>query len=194
MLPDLRLHGVEIMSNLPWENGKQSRQKGVQMLSKSCPMSNQAKAVVSVSEMARMVGLSRARFYQLIGTTFPWPLYDVASHRPFFNQELQQVCQEVRQHNCGIDGVPLLFYTRRPQAPTTPKKRKPLRLDKKPAEDKHTDLIDGIKGLGLMVTAAQVASAIKESFPNGVAGLERAEVMRAVFLHLNRHISEDNVH
>ena len=32
---------------------------------------SQTKAVVSVAEMARMVGLSRARFYQLVGTTFP---------------------------------------------------------------------------------------------------------------------------
>ena len=31
------------------------------------------KAAVSVAEMAQMVGLSRARFYQLVGTTFPSP-------------------------------------------------------------------------------------------------------------------------
>ena len=33
----------------------------------------QTKAAVSVAEMARMVGLSRSRFYQLIGTAFPQP-------------------------------------------------------------------------------------------------------------------------
>ena len=50
---------------------------------------NQTKAAVSVAEMATMVGLCRARFYQLVGTTFPWPQYDVATRRPFYNEELQ---------------------------------------------------------------------------------------------------------
>ena len=36
-------------------------------------MSVEIKAAVSVAEMARMVGLSRARFYQLVGSAFPHP-------------------------------------------------------------------------------------------------------------------------
>ena len=39
-------------------------------------MTVEVKSAVTVSEMARMVGLSRARFYQLIGTAFPYPLYN----------------------------------------------------------------------------------------------------------------------
>ncbi len=35
------------------------------------PMGDQTKTAVSVAEMARMVGLSRARFYQLIGSRLP---------------------------------------------------------------------------------------------------------------------------
>ena len=68
------------------------------------------KAVVSKSEMARMVGLSPARFAQLVGTTFPWPLYDIKSRRPFYTEELQEVCLSVRKRNCGVDGKPVLFY------------------------------------------------------------------------------------
>ena len=49
------------------------------------------KAVVSISEMARMVGLSRSRFHQLIGTTFPWPLYDVKSRRPFYTENFRSL-------------------------------------------------------------------------------------------------------
>jgi len=45
------------------------------------------KSIVSISGMARMVGLSRARFYQLVGTTFPWPLYDIATRRPFYGEK-----------------------------------------------------------------------------------------------------------
>ena len=69
-------------------------------------MVEQTKTVVSVAEMARMVGLSRQRLYQLMGCTFPWPLYHVGTKRPFYTEELQQVCLEVRRRNCGIDGRP----------------------------------------------------------------------------------------
>ena len=48
-------------------------------------MNEATKSIVSISDMARMVGLSRARFYQLVGTTFPFPVYDVATHRPFYD-------------------------------------------------------------------------------------------------------------
>ena len=54
----------------------------------------ETKNVVSVSEMARMVGLSRSRFYQLIGTTFPEPLMD-DKKRPYYSEELQAVCVEM---------------------------------------------------------------------------------------------------
>ena len=45
------------------------------------------KAVVTVAEMARMVGLSRARFYQLMGSTFPEPSRDEETGRPYYTEE-----------------------------------------------------------------------------------------------------------
>jgi predicted DNA-binding transcriptional regulator AlpA len=149
------------------------------------------KAAVSVAEMARMVGLSRARFYQLIGATFPPPLYTEVTRRPFYDEELQAVCLDVRRRNCGIDGKPVLFYARRPLAAPVPG-RKP----KKAAGggDKYADLVDGLKSLGLAgVTAAQVAEAVKEMYPNGVPETTNGEVLRAVFLHLRRRNTSDNV-
>ncbi len=125
----------------------------------------QTKAVVSVAEMARMVGLSRARFYQLIGTAFPAPVYDVATRRPFYDEDLQKSCLEVRRRNCGVDGKPILFYSRRPV--TTLPARKPKKIAAV-IDDKHADLRDGLKALGLAtVTAAQVAEAVKEPIPAG---------------------------
>ena len=70
----------------------------------------QCKSVVSVAEMARMVGLSRGRFYQLVGTAFPWPVYDIKTRRPYYDAEGQSRCLDVRKRNCGIDGRPVLFY------------------------------------------------------------------------------------
>ena len=149
---------------------------------------SETKIIVSISDMAKMVGLSRARFYQLVGTTFPSPFYDLATRRPFYNEELQQVCLEVRRRNCGIDGKPLMFYSRRL---SSTKKRTPVRIPKQ-ANDNYGHLIDGLKSLGLIVAPAQVAAAIKDIYPNGIVGTAQGEVLRAVFLHIKRQDTADN--
>ena len=153
-------------------------------------MIDETKAVVTVAEMARMVGLSRQRFYQLMGTTFPYPLYRVTTRRPVYPEELQKVCLEVRRRNCGIDGKPVMFYASGHQ----PCVRKPVRKTKHPAKSKqHAGLIEGLTALGLIVSETQVAKAVKLVFPNGIDGKEEGEVLKAVFLHLKRQDSGDNV-
>ena len=134
--------------------------------------------MVSVSEMARQCGLSRSRFYQLVGTTFPFPVYDIASRRPGYTEELQQVCLDVRRHNCGIDGKAVMFYARRVLG-------KP-RVAPAKTKAKHADLIDAIKSLGLSVTAGQVEAAVTELFPNGTDRVNHGEVIRSVFVHLKK--------
>jgi len=149
-------------------------------------------SMVSVSEMARQCGLSRSRFYQLVGTAFPFPVYDITSHRPCYTEELQQVCLDVRRHNCGIDGKAVMFYCRRGADALTPKRSRKLKAAG--CDGKHANLLDGLRSLGLTtVTALQVASVIKELYPSGTMGVEQGEVLRAVFLHIKRQNSEDNV-
>ena len=149
------------------------------------------KAVVTVAEMARMCGLSRARFYQLMGTIFPEPSRDETTGRPFYTEEQQQVCLEVRRRNCGVNGRPVLFYAKgnRPAA------KAPKRRTTKPKKsNEHTELIDAVRSLGLTtVTVDQVAVAIKDLFPSGTQDVPSAEVIRAVFIHLKRKDSSDNV-
>ncbi len=150
------------------------------------------KAVVTVSEMARMVGLSRARFYQLIGTAFPWPVYSVATRRPLYVEELQKVCLEVRRRNCGIDGRPVLFYSRRSGGVTAIARSK--QKQQRPADDHLASVIEGIRSLGLTsANRQQVDAAIAHLYPNGVDGLDQPEVLRAVFVHLMRQDSRNNV-
>jgi len=152
------------------------------------------KSVVSVAEMARMCGLSRARFYQLQKEQyFPQPLYDVATRRPFFNEEMQKICLEVRKRNCGVNGKPILFYS-----PRHPLGQQPTPVKKPKAEPKkksqYADLIDGLRALGLeSVTAAQVESVVKELFPAGIQKLDSGEVVRAVFLRIKRRNTGDSV-
>ena len=149
------------------------------------------KSAVSVAEMARLVGLSRGRFHQLVGTTFPCPVYDLRTRRPFYTAELQQVCLSVRNRNCGIDGKPVLFYAQRRMTITTAKPS----LRKRPNKvNDHADLIKGLRSLGLGdATAAQVATAVKVLYPNGVQGVDQGEVLRMVFLAIKRRNSADNL-
>jgi hypothetical protein len=139
--------------------------------------------------MARMVGLSRARFYQLVrGGVFPQPVYDKG--RPVYTDEMQQVCLEVRKKNRGVNGEPVLFYARRWSAEPARRKK---RADPLPARNKDiAALLDGLNALGLTTTtAAEVLKVTGELFPQGTAGMDQAEVLRAVFLHLKRQNQGD---
>jgi len=147
------------------------------------------KMAVTVADMARMVGLSRARFYQLMKAgVFPAPSMDEAKKRPFYDQEAQKVCLEVRRKNCGVNGQVVLFYARRQVI--APPKKKP-----KAAPNKHpqAELVEALKALGLTATAAEVGEAVGELFPGGGSGQDEGEMIRAVFLHLKRRNSGGNV-
>ena len=147
---------------------------------------------ISITDMAKMVGLSRPRFYQLIGTTFPFPIYDIATRRPFYDEEGQRLCLEVRKRNCGINGKPIMFYSRRlAQTAATPATKRPSNKKAKP--DNFGRLTEGLKSLGLVVAPVQVAATVKELYPNGVSEMDQGVVLRTVFLHLKRQDSSDNV-
>ncbi len=153
-------------------------------------MSEETKAVVTVSEMARMCGLSRARFYQLQKAgVFPAPVYQAG--RPVYTEEQQVVCLEVRRSNRGVNGEPVLFYSRR--RPIAPIKKSPRPSTTTPKNKDVAALLDGLNALGLTTaTAAQVVEVTKELFPQGTDDLDQAEVLRAVFLHLKRRNSAGN--
>ena len=144
-------------------------------------MGFETKVAMNVAEMARMLGLSRARFYQLIGSAFPYPVYDVSTRRPFYDEESQQKCLEVRQRNCGSDGKPILFYCRRSSV-SIPTRKKPVPVMK----TKSNFLLDGLRSLGLVVAQAQVDAAVKQLFPRGIDGVDPAEAVRSIFIHLQK--------
>jgi hypothetical protein len=153
-------------------------------------MNEQFKHAVTIAEMARMVGLSRSRFYQLIGKAFPEPSRD-ESGKPFYAEEQQQMILDVRRRNCGINGKPILFYAPRHSAPAPIKKRRPKNIE---IQDGHAAITEGVKALGLpMVTVVQVSETIKQLFPNGIDGITPGEVIKQVFLSLKRQNSSDNV-
>ena len=159
------------------------------------------KAIATVREVCRLVGLSPARFYQLVKSgIMPPPCYCIQTRRPFYNEDQQRICLDVRQRNCGINGQPILFYARRHEAsgpvstpsPTTTRMPTKPRAKAAPKGDRHTDILDGLRSLGLTsVTAAQVAEVVKELFSKGIKDVDRGEVIRAVFLRLKRQDTGD---
>lgn len=147
------------------------------------------KVAVSVADMAKMVGLSRGRFYQLMESgVFPRPERHAETGRPFYSEEQQKVVLDVRRRNCGINGQPVLFYARRlPTGPPPAKlpRRKPTRAEPAPKVESHADLLAAVQALGLSgVTATSVADAVAVAFPTGTAGVDEGEVVRTVFLRL----------
>lgn len=148
-----------------------------------------SKCAVSVTEMARAVGLSRARFYQLVKQgRFPPPDKEPITGRPCYYEDGQRRVMEVRRRNCGIDGKPVLFYARRRDCGyNRPKPPKP----KPEVEKKDVNaLVAGLNTLGLTTaTAAQVQVVTNELYPGGTAGIDQGVVLKAVFLELHRRNS-----
>lgn len=159
-------------------------------------MTTATKAAVTLTEMAAMLGLSRSRLYQLLGTAFPWPVYNIVTRRPVFPEEIQQVCLDVRRRNCGVDGNPILFQCRAPR-PIAPPQRatRPRRTptpSPSPAPTANTWLVDALVALGLNVNAAQAEAALRSSYPNGTTGIDQGTVIRGVFLHCRSQNSAGN--
>lgn len=161
-------------------------------------------SAVSVSDMARMVGLSRSRFHQLLKSgVMPPPQTDPETNRPFYNAEGQAVCLRVRQTNHGVNGKRVMFYSR-PFGAHLSAKPRPLGAQsassarKKKVEPKQTAskpskldlLVEGLKSLGLPnVTAAEASAAIHQVFPIDSQRPADEEVLLKVFRHLVRQNS-----
>ena len=144
----------------------------------------EARAAVTVSEMAELVELSRARFYELIGTAFPHPVYDVITRRPLYDHELRDSCLEVRRTGRGIDGRPVLFNRKR-QTNSVNKTPAPVKQPTVPKNVVPAEILDGLKALGLGSTQPdQVRMAIDQLFPNGTESVDQGEVIRQVFVFL----------
>lgn len=120
------------------------------------------KSAVSVTDMARMVGLSRARFYQLVKRgTFPSSDQDQLTSRPCYLEEKQRQILEARRRNCGVDGKPILFYSRRRDLGSAKTQRPPKT---QPKNNQFTELLDGLAALNVTTTIGQVEPVVKELF------------------------------
>jgi hypothetical protein len=157
---------------------------------------DELKTGVSVSEMAKMMNLSRSRCYQLIeaGILYP-PIFDTQTHRPFFPPEIQQKNLEIRKRNCGMNGKPILFYARKfatePVAKKLPARKAKSKTQNNPIIDR---LMNDLKSLGLdCPNRAQIESTLKSCFPAGINQVDESEVLRTLYRTLKRQNTNDNV-
>ncbi len=148
------------------------------------------RVVLTISDMARFVGLSRSRFYALMQQgVFPMPLYLIATKRPFFDERLRDECLKVRRTGLGVNNQPILFYPRRAGPPTTRSGKSSLRGKKKSTtiNPRVLRLMELLKGLGIENPSPQsVTAALSECFPNGVDDKADHELVGSVFRHLKQ--------
>ena len=159
------------------------------------------KEIVTVTEMAHMCRLSRARFYQLIGEgIFPEPSRNEQTGRPFFDREQQEQCLTVRRTNKGANGKAVMFYgCRLGPRPRPVSKRKWLPISRssngraRQGSD-FAELRHGLAQLGMTnLTDADVRQALSQAYPDGHRDVESADLLRAVFEELQRRDSQDNL-
>jgi hypothetical protein len=150
------------------------------------------KSAVSVTDLCRMVGLSRARFYQLVRAgVFPPADQDPVTKRPYYSEDKQRICLEVRRNNCGINSKPILFYSRRRdfgQTKASPRPAKP-----KATNNQYADLLDLLAQAKVVVTAAQVEAVVKQDFPQGIEGMDPGVVFVAVHKRLRSQNPTDKL-
>ena len=159
-----------------------------------------SKEIVTVTEMARMCRLSRARFYQLANEgVFPKPSRNQQTGRPFFTRDQQEQCLLIRRRNRGANGKAVLFYGCRLEAPPPPPKRKQLPISRSPKGQARqdpviTELRHGLAQLGMTsVPEADIRQALSQASPDGHRDVESSELLRAVFGAIQRRNSADNL-
>ena len=136
------------------------------------------KQIFSITEVASMLHLSRARFYQLLELGFfPKPLQDERSKRPYYSLELQQKCMECRQSGIGVDGSFMLFYSSRKKE-TKPRTKK--------VDPQIKELTETLESMDLEITIEQVKQSLTELYPDGTAGVDQGVIIRELFRHLKQ--------
>ncbi len=142
-------------------------------------LADDLKAVCTVTELAKKLGLSRARFYHLqrMGV-FPTPIYCTRTKRPFYPLDLQQKCIDIRKTGIGLNGQLILFYTSRKDKSL----KSPSQLDHKCEE-----LADILSQMGLNVARNKVKNAVNVLYPGGLAQCpDEGMVIRDLFRYFKQ--------
>jgi hypothetical protein len=137
------------------------------------------KPIISVTEMAKNLNLSRARFYQLLEQgIFPQPIYDLRTHRPMYDAKLQKCCLDIRETGIGFNTQYILFYSPRKKEAQPRNSKKTIKTD-----SLHVEFAETLGSMGLSCSAKEVSEALSELYPEGI-GSEHGVVIRDLFRFL----------
>lgn len=145
---------------------------------------NDFMAVCSVSEMARKLELSRARFYQLQNAgVFPKPIHEDHIKRPFYPLDLQQKCMEIRKTGIGLNGKPVIF--------NIPRKNNKANVCSNGLDSEFNgfcgELVGVLRKFKLKLTRGTIKKALRQIRPDG---LEQYTVTRELIHDLSEYFTE----
>ena len=148
----------------------------------------QQRRILTVSDMARVLNLSRSRFYSLVEAgVFPMPLYLVKTQRPFYDETLRDQCLEIRRKGLGANGQPVFFYPKRVGPPASARSSSARKKKAtKPVVDPLIERLIGLlKGLGIEnLMPEAISTALSDCFLDGVGDRSEGELVAEVFRHL----------
>jgi len=148
---------------------------------------------INMSNMAKLLNLSRSRLYQLIDQGILLkPVYLLNNKRPVYTREMAMRNLEVKNSNVGINREVIMFYSARvPVTTTKPKKTANKAKDPKPENARYADLIDALESLGLEgVISSEIDAAIRDCFPEEMPDMTDDETLIAIFRYLKRRNTE----
>jgi hypothetical protein len=161
----------------------------------------------TVTQVARMLNLSRSRFYQLLREgIFMEPSRHPVTGRPIYSREQQQQCLEIKRSCCGANGRLVLFYDH-PTKPSRlspdisrarragPCRRRTRNGNEPPCRDPLVDdLKHGLGQLGLAnIDDAAIRKALSEQYPDGWSQVERGLLLTSMFRRLRAQNPSSNL-
>ena len=146
------------------------------------------KALCSVSQMAEILDLSRAQFYNLMKEgVFPYPIYSLKNRRPFYDLKLQQICIEIRETGISYSGDYILFYSKKNNQNDNSKNSSTSKESNKSENNsQYKELIATLNMMGLEVNNIQVQEAAQALYPNGIDTEDQGVVIRDIFRFLKK--------
>lgn len=139
-------------------------------------------SICSVSQMAKLLGLSRTRFYQLSERgVFPPPVYSITSKRPFHTHDLRNQCLQIRKTGIGHNGRPVIFNNK-------VKSKAKILQKEKPRQD-YSRFLELLAQVGRKTSAKQVQMALETLYPdNTIQQFSDEKILRDLDQHFKKKL------
>jgi predicted DNA-binding transcriptional regulator AlpA len=129
---------------------------------------------MTAAELGAVIGLSRARIYQLVKQgRFPGPCKSEYSTRSFFSAESVDAIMKIKRNGIAIDGRPIVF-----NRGAGPRKKVCPKVQSKPSP---ISILEYLEGLGLAVPLPKLERVLAELYPEGWEACPQEEVVQKAY-------------